>query len=75
MLLQNINCSHHRKGTIIIIGGQGGGGGGHGHYGHQQISNSIKNLFLSIISLKIAYNFYNSSKISSDTDSYSLSFL
>ncbi len=41
MLLQNINCSHHRKGTIIIIGGQGGGGGGHGHYGHQQISNSI----------------------------------
>jgi PHP family Zn ribbon phosphoesterase len=38
MLLQNINCSHHRKGTIIIIGGGGGGGG---HYGHQQISNSI----------------------------------
>jgi hypothetical protein len=66
MLLQNINCSHYGKGTIIIIGGGQGGGG---HYGHQQISNSILTLFLSIISLKIAFNFYNSSKISSDTDS------
>jgi len=42
-----IECLHHDKGDIIIIGGGGGGhGGGHGGGygyggGHSQISNSI----------------------------------
>jgi hypothetical protein len=37
ILFSAIDCRHHRRGNIIILG-LGGGGHGHGGYGHQQIS-------------------------------------
>ncbi len=42
ILFSAIDCRHHGRGNIIILGVGGGGGGGYGHghggYSHQQIS-------------------------------------